>query len=59
MCHPKFIKMPLGIVRGIKAIMKEFQPTYEEDFKRTVPTYMGLIVCETVTIKRIEEIEVF
>lgn len=39
--------------------MKEFQPTYEEDFKRTVPTYMGLIVCETVTIKRIEEIEVF
>lgn len=59
MRYPRFIKMPLGIVEGIKTIMKEIQPTYEADFKRAVPTYMGLIVCETITIQRIEEIEVF
>lgn len=55
---PKYVKIPLWLFNCLKReignIIK-FNIDYEtEKFK-----YMGLIVCETVTIKKAEEIEVF
>lgn len=53
---PKFIKIPLWVFKELQEV-KSIIIVHKTE--RTNLTYLGLIVCETVTINTIEEIEVF
>ena len=56
--EPKYIKMPLWVVENLKRNMKNIS-TFSIDYQTERFTYKGFIVCETISIERIEEIEVF
>jgi hypothetical protein len=55
--YPKYIKLPLWIFDGLKEIMCEID--LKMDYKTEEFTFFNLKVCETVSIEKIEEIEVF
>lgn len=55
--NPKYIKLPLWIFNYLKQLMGkvDMKLNYQtEQFE-----YYGLIVCETISIEKTEEIEVF
>lgn len=56
--EPKYIKMPLWIFEGLKRTMKDIS-TFYIDYQTERFTYKGFIICETITIEKAEEIEVF
>ena len=55
--YPKYIKMPLWIFDCLKQTMRE--ENLKIDYKIGEFTFLGLKVCETVSIEKAEEIEVF
>lgn len=56
--EPKYIKMPLWVFDMLKRRMKDIA-TFYIDYQTERFTYKGLIICETITIEKVEEIEVF
>lgn len=56
--YPKYVKIPLWISRCMKKNMKEIEH-YNLDYNTELLMYRDLIVCETITISKLEEIEVF
>ena len=59
--RPRYVKIPLWALRDLKDYAKELLTNFnfkeleeKEDF-----TVFGLKVCETITIKSVDEIEVF
>ena len=51
--YPKYIKLPLWIFECLKQTMCEV------DYKTEEFTFFNLKICETVSIEKAEEIEVF
>lgn len=56
--YPKYVKIPLWISHCMKKNMKEIEH-YNLDYNTELLMYRDLIVCETITISKLEEIEVF
>lgn len=56
--YPKYLKLPLWISRCMKANMKELEH-FNLDYNTELLLYKDLVVCETVSIEKPEEIEVF
>lgn len=56
--EPKYIKMPLGLVVYLKEEMQKIV-NFKIDYIDGLIKYRGLIVCETISIEKIEDIEVF
>lgn len=57
MREPRYIKMPLWIKEALIKTMPE--TNIRIDYIKEVFKYGNMIVCETITISRPEEIEVF
>lgn len=58
--EPRFIKLPIWVYILLKQYTQQLIGYYEmivDD--KTIPTYMGLIICDTRSISEIEDIEVF
>lgn len=55
--YPKYIKLPLWIFDCLKQTMDEVN--LKLDYKTREFTFFNLKVCETVSIEKAEEIEVF
>ena len=55
--YPKYIKLPLWIFECLKQIVCEVD--LKIDYKTEEFTFFNLKVCETVSIEKPEEIEVF
>lgn len=55
--YPKYIKLPLWIFDRLKQTM--FEVDLKIDYKTGEFTFFDLKVCETVSIEKAEEIEVF
>ena len=55
--YPKYIKLPLWIFECLKQTMCEVD--LKIDYKTGEITFFNLKVCETVSIEKLEEIEVF
>lgn len=55
--YPKYIKLPLWIFDGLKQTMCELD--LKIDYQTGEFTFFNLKVCETVSIEKMEEIEVF
>lgn len=55
--YPKYIKLPLWIFDCLKQTMCEVD--LKIDYKTGEFTFFNLKVCETVSIEKVEEIEVF
>lgn len=55
--YPKYIKLPLWIFDCLKITMCEVD--LKIDYKTEEFTFFNLKVCETVSIEKVEEIEVF
>lgn len=55
--YPKYIKLPLWIFECLKQTMCEVD--LKIDYKTGEFTFFNLKVCETVSIEKVEEIEVF
>ena len=56
--YPKYLKLPLWISNCMKKAMKDIKH-FNLDYNYEMLTYRDLIVCETITIDKLEEIEVF
>ena len=56
--YPKYLKLPLWISNCMKQAMREVQHS-KLDYNTGLLLYRGLVVCETITISQLEEIEVF
>lgn len=56
--YPKYLKLPLWISNCFKQVMKDMEH-FNLDYNYELLTYKNLIVCETITISQVEEIEVF
>lgn len=56
--YPKYVKIPLWISHYMKKNMKEIEH-YNLDYNTELLMYRDLIVCETITISKLEEMEVF
>ena len=56
--EPKYIKIPLWVFDILKRRMKDIS-TFYIDYQTERFTYKGFIICETISIEKIEEIEVF
>lgn len=56
--YPKYIKIPLWISYCMKKKMKEIEH-YNLEYNTELLMYRDLIVCETITISELKEIEVF
>lgn len=56
--YPKYVKIPLWISHCMKKNMKEIEH-YNLDYNTELLMYRDLIVCETITISKLEEMEVF
>lgn len=54
--NPKYLKIPLWIFVDLK---QNYLRLIKIDYLSGRFTYEGLYICETITIARIEEIEVF
>lgn len=58
--NPKYIKMPEWCLHEINiAIQEQYTYSIPNFDESTEPKFMGMRVCETVSIKTIGEIEVF
>lgn len=55
--YPKYIKIPLWIFECLKQTTCEVD--FKIDYKKEEFTLFNLKVCETVSIEKVEEIEVF
>ena len=55
--HPKYMKIPLWIFHCLQQNM--IQLGMKIDYETGNFKYNGLILCETITINKVEEIEVF
>lgn len=55
---PKYVKIPLWVFDVLKRRIKEIS-TFYIDYQTERFTYKNLIICETITIEKVEEIEVF
>ena len=55
--YPKYIKLPLWIFECLKQTMCEVD--LKIDYKTEEFTFFNLKVCETISIEKVEEIEVF
>lgn len=56
--YPKYLKLPLWISNCIKKEIKNMKH-FNLDYNSEMITYRALIICETITIDNLEEIEVF
>ena len=56
--YPKYLKLPLWISNYMKQRMRDVQHL-NLDYNTELLLYMDLVVCETITISELEEIEVF
>ncbi len=56
--YPKYLKLPLWISNCMKKAMKDIQHL-NLDYNTGMLLYRDLVVCETITISQLEEIEVF
>lgn len=56
--EPKYVKMPLWLVQGVKQRMAEIE-TLNIEYNTGLIKWFNLCVCDTVSIETIEEIEVF
>lgn len=56
--YPKYLKTPLWIYSNIIHNIKDIE-CIKINYEKRVLTYRDLIVCETITIEKIDEIEVF
>lgn len=58
--EPKFIKIPVWVYVLLRQYTRQLIGYYEiAEEGKTIPTYMGLQICETKSIDKIEDIEVF
>lgn len=58
--EPRFIKVPIWVyvlLRHYTMQLIGYSEIIEES--ETIPTYMGLKICDTISIDKIEDIEVF
>lgn len=55
--YPKYIKLPLWMFESLKQAMREAD--LKIDYKTEEFIFFNLKVCETVSIEKAEEIEVF
>lgn len=55
---PKYLKLPLWISERMKREMKKIT-SYNLDYDTGLLQYRNLIICETISITKLEEIEVF
>ena len=53
--EPRFIKMPIWVY----VLLQQFTRQIVGFDGKTIPMYMGLQICETRSIDKIEDIEVF
>ena len=56
--YPKYLKLPLWISNYMKQKMRDMQHL-NLDYDAELLLYRDLVVCETITISQVEEIEVF
>lgn len=56
--YPKYLKLPLWISNCLKRNMNRIVQC-NINYNSALVTYKNLIVCETITISQLEEIEVF
>lgn len=58
--EPRFIKMPIWVYVLLQQFTRQIVGFYERiEDEKTIPMYMGLQICETRSIDKIEDIEVF
>lgn len=56
--YPKYLKLPLWISCCMKREMKDIEH-FNLDYNTEMLLYKDLVVCETMAITKLEEIEVF
>lgn len=56
--YPKYLKLPLWLNNYIKQSIQDVK-YYNLDYSTGLFKYKDLVVCETITISQLEEIEVF
>lgn len=56
--YPKYLKLPLWISNYMKKAMRDMEH-FNLDYNTELLLYRNLVVCETISIQRPEEIEVF
>ena len=56
--NPKYLKLPLWISCCMKREIKDIEH-FNLDYNTEVLFYKDLLVCETISITKLEEIEVF
>ncbi|MFG6319587.1 MAG: hypothetical protein K1W33_07040 [Clostridia bacterium] len=56
--YPKYLKLPLFISFSMKSKMNQIR-TFNIDYDKGMLLYKNLLICETMTIEKPEEIEVF
>lgn len=56
--YPKYLKLPLWISNCMKQSMQDYT-NFNLDYNSELLKYRNLIVCETIAISQLEEIEVF
>lgn len=56
--YPKYLKIPLWISNCMKQAMKDMEH-FNLDYNTEMLLYRDLVVCETISITKLEEIEVF
>lgn len=58
--EPKYIKMPIWVHVLLEHFTRQIIGFYERiEDEKTIPMYMGLQICDTISINEIEDIEVF
>lgn len=58
--EPRFIKLPIWVYLLLRQYTHQLIGYYEiVDEGKTIPTYMGLKICDTISIDNIKDIEVF
>ena len=58
--EPRFIKMPIWVYVLLQQFTRQIIGFYERiENGETIPMYMGLQICDTRSIDKIEDIEVF
>lgn len=56
--RPKYIKIPIWVLEALKSLIKDL-PTFYIDYETEHYIYNNLIVCETLSIQHLDEMEVF
>lgn len=58
--EPRFIKLPIWVYILLRAYSQRLIGFYEiEKEGQPIPTYMGMQICDTISIENIKDIEVF